>query len=46
MLHDVLEQLYKDANGTEYDILVDYPSSDWGTGYGRFLDITGGVSVP
>ena len=44
--HNVIEQLYKDNTGTEYDILVDYPSSDWGTGYGRFLDITGGFSVP
>lgn len=45
-LHDVIEQLYKDDTGTEYDILVDYPDSDWKTGYQRFLDVTGGFSVP
>jgi len=45
-LHDVIEQLYKDNNGTEYDILVDYPDSDWPTGYQRFLDVTGGFSAP
>jgi eukaryotic-like serine/threonine-protein kinase len=46
VLHDVIEQLYKDASGTEYDILVDYPDTDWQTGYQRFLDITGGFSTP
>jgi tRNA A-37 threonylcarbamoyl transferase component Bud32 len=45
-LHDVIEQLYKDNNGTEYDILVDYPDSDWQVGYQRFLDVTGGFSAP
>ncbi|QMU74259.1 protein kinase [Streptacidiphilus sp. P02-A3a] len=45
-LHDVIEQLYKDNTGTEYDILVDYPDTDWKTGYQRFLDVTGGFSVP
>ncbi|TDU06128.1 serine/threonine protein kinase [Streptomyces sp. 846.5] len=40
--HHAEEQLYKDDNGTEYDILVDYPEVDWPTGYARFLAITEG----
>ena len=44
--HHAIEQLYKDATGTEYDILVDYPAPDWNTGFQRFLDITGGFSAP
>ena len=46
VLHDVAEQLYKDSNGTEYDILVDYPDTDWKVGYQRFLDVTNGFSAP
>jgi eukaryotic-like serine/threonine-protein kinase len=42
--HHAEEQLYKDGNGTEYDILVDYPEVDWPTGYQRFLDITEGFT--
>ena len=40
--HHAEEQLYKDGNGTEYGILVDYPEVDWPTGYARFLAITEG----
>ncbi|MEZ0092138.1 serine/threonine-protein kinase [Streptacidiphilus sp. EB129] len=44
--HHAMEQLFKDDKGTEYDILVDYPQSDWQTGYQRFLDIVNGFSTP
>ncbi|MFC1433115.1 serine/threonine-protein kinase [Streptacidiphilus sp. N1-3] len=39
-----MEELFTDSDGTEYDILVSYPESDWNTGYQRFLDITNGFS--
>jgi hypothetical protein len=44
--HEVIEQLYKDDYGTEYAILVDYPYTDWQTGYQRFLSVTNGFSAP
>ena len=44
--HEIIEQLYRDNYGTEYDILVDYPYADWQTGYQRFLDVTNGFSAP
>jgi hypothetical protein len=45
-LHEAIEQLYRDNTGTEYDIMVDYPYSDWATGYARFLTICNGFSAP
>ena len=45
-LHEAIEQLYKDSTGTEYDIMVDYPYSDWNTGYQRFLTVLNGFSAP
>ena len=43
--HHGMEELFKDTDGTEYDILVDYPEVDWkSTGYQRFLDIVNGFS--
>ncbi|MHA6760532.1 serine/threonine-protein kinase [Streptacidiphilus sp. PAMC 29251] len=42
--HHAMEELFKDTDGTEYDILVDYPESDWTTGLQRFLDITNGFA--
>ncbi|MFC1400596.1 MULTISPECIES: serine/threonine-protein kinase [Streptacidiphilus] len=42
--HHAIEQLF-DENGTEYDILVDYPVADWHTGLLRFQDITVGFSA-
>ena len=43
--HHGMEELFKDSDGTEYDILVDYPEVDWkSTGYQRFLDILNGFS--
>ena len=42
--HHAIEQLF-DENGTEYDILVDYPVTDWHNGLLRFQDITEGFSA-
>ncbi|MFC1417117.1 serine/threonine-protein kinase [Streptacidiphilus cavernicola] len=42
--HHAVEELFKAGDGTEYDILVDYPEADWSTGYQRFLDILNGFS--
>jgi eukaryotic-like serine/threonine-protein kinase len=44
--HRAIEELIKDSdNGTEYDILVDYPATDWTQGFQRFLDILAGFSA-
>ena len=41
------EQLFIDSKGTEYDIMVDYPQSDWTTtGYTRFETILTGFTIP
>ena len=42
--HHGIEELFKDTDGTEYDIAVDYPETDWKTGYQRFLDIINGFT--
>lgn len=39
-----IEELFKDVDGTEYDILVDYPETDWKTGFLRFNDIINGFT--
>ncbi|MBC3843887.1 serine/threonine protein kinase [Streptacidiphilus sp. 4-A2] len=44
--HEAIEQLYQDSTGTEYDIMVDYPATDWDTCFQRFLTIIDGFSAP
>jgi hypothetical protein len=43
VLHHSIEELFND-HGTEYDVLVDYPESDWQTCYTRFHDILNGFT--
>ena len=45
-VHQAMEQLFIDSKGTEYDIMVDYPQSEWQTGYTRYVTILAGFTTP